>query len=153
MQRVALRDSHSVTSLENCSVSYLWLRSIDFTENFLKVWISNLHMHTDLLNKKAHHKRWWSSHRNSRCISPHTCRHYGNTSQNWCSDPNSQVLHPEWRLPSLLSQGPSRSSSESGYIQEILSDLPLHLDEKWRQRLVNMTLNKSINGTTKWLNP
>lgn len=116
-----------------------------------------LHMHTDLLNRKAHHKQWWSSHRNSRCISPHTRRRYGNTSQNWCSDPNSQVLHQEWLSPSLLSQESLRSSSESGCIREILFDLPLHLDEKWRQSLVNITLdrglNKSISGTTKWLNP
>ncbi len=119
----------------------------------LKVWLSNLHMHTDLLNRKALRKQWWSNHKNSRCISPHTCHHYGSTSQNWCSDPNNQVLHQEWLLPSLLSQGSHRSSSKSGCIRENLSDLPLHLDEKWRQRLVNITLNKSISGTTKWLNP
>lgn len=90
-------------------------------------------MHTDLSNRKAHHKLWWCSHRSSHCISPHTCHHYGNTSQNWCSDLNNQASHQEWLLPSLPSQGSPRSSSKSGCIQEILSDLLLHLDEKWKQ--------------------
>ncbi len=144
----------SVAGLKNKLFFVIFLAEVyKLHRKLLKVWLSNLHMHTDLLNRKAHRKQWWSSHKNSRCISPHTCHRYGNTSQNWCSDPNNQVLHQEWLLPSLLSQGSHRSSSESGCIRENLSDLPLHLDEKWRQRLVNITLNKSISGTTKWLNP
>lgn len=142
MHRVALSDYHQFQSRHiqsvmynievyriSCSVSYLWLRCINFKR---KVIICI--MHTDLSNRKAHHKRWWCSHRNSHCISPYTCRHYGNTSQNWCSDLNNQALHQELLLPSLLSQASPHSSSESGCIREILSDLLRHLDGKLKQK-------------------